>query len=221
MPSEETAAEVHTAMTTLLATRAAALAGGAEPVGWKIGINVVALQEHFGLDGPVVGYLSDVTVIEAGTPVDLTGWQRPMLEVEVAARVGPDGGLAALAPALELVDLDLPFEHIGPILEGNVFHRGVIFGPERAGHGSDLDLTTLEVAVTRSAAVVATGSLTEAPARTIEVVRAFLERHGGTLEPGQRIICGSLITPLPIEPGEQLEVDFGPLGSLTLTLGSN
>ena len=157
-------------MRVLLARRAEALAAGAEPVGWKIGINVAALQEHFGLAGPVVGYLTSATQLEPGAPVDLTGWQRPMLEVEVAARVGPDGALASVAPALELVDLDLPFEHIGPILEGNVFHRGVIFGPELTG----LALAALDVTVGRAGQVVAAGSLTEAPSRTIEVVTDFL-----------------------------------------------
>jgi 2-oxo-hept-3-ene-1,7-dioate hydratase len=202
-------------MRVLLARRAADLANGSEPVGWKIGINVAALQEHFGLAGPVVGFLTSTTVMEPGTTIDLTGWQRPMLEVEVAVRVGPDGGVATLAPALELVDLDLPFEHIGPILEGNVFHRGVVFGPEQAG----LDLPALDVAVERGDKAVAAGSLSEAPARTIAVVRAFLETHGATLDPGQRIICGSLISPMAVEPGDQLQVGFGPLGHMTVSFG--
>jgi 2-keto-4-pentenoate hydratase len=199
-------------MRVLLARRAADLAGGSTPVGWKIGINVAALQEHFGLAGPVVGCLTSATVIEPGTTVDLTGWQRPMLEVEVAVRVGSDGGVGTLAPALELVDLDLPFEHIGPILEGNIFHRGVVLGPEQTG----LDLPALDVAVQRRGAEVAAGSLSEAPARTIEVVRAFLETHGTTLDPGQRIICGSMISPMAVEPGDHLQVGFGPLGDMTI-----
>jgi 2-keto-4-pentenoate hydratase len=200
-------------MQVLLARRADALTAGAEPVGWKIGINVAALQEHFGLAGPVVGYLTSATVAEPGSAIDLTGWQRPMLEVEVAVRVGPDGGAASLAPALELVDLDLPFEHIGPILEGNVFHRGVVFGPEQTG----LEMPALEVAVERAGEVVATGSLAEAPSRTIEVVRDFLDAHGASLDPGQRIICGSMITPMPVEPGQHLAIDFGPLGPMAIS----
>jgi uncharacterized SAM-dependent methyltransferase len=44
---------------------------------------------------------------------------------------------------------------------------------------------------------------------------SFLAAHGGTLAPGDRIIAGSLIAPLPIEPGDQLEVEFGTLGRLT------
>ena len=41
--------------------------------------------------------------------------------------------MAGLAPALELVDLDLPFDDLEPILAGNIFQRGVVFGDEVPG----------------------------------------------------------------------------------------
>jgi 2-keto-4-pentenoate hydratase len=198
-------------MRSLLARRAAELEAGAESVGWKIGFNAKGLQEHFGLDGPVVGYLTDTTVCPAGEAVSLRGWQRPALEVEVAIRVGEDGGVAALAPALELVDL-VPMNELEPILAANIFHRGVVFGPEIPG----ADVRSLAVTVTGgSERLQADGQLTEAPEVTVAVVRSFLAAHGGTLAPGDRIIAGALIAPLPIEPGDQLEVEFGTLGRLT------
>jgi 2-keto-4-pentenoate hydratase len=200
-------------MRALLARRSAALAAGESPVGWKIGINVAALQAHFGLSGPVVGYLTDATVIAPGTPVAISAWTRPALEVEVAVRVGPDGGVAGLAPALELVDLDLGFDDIEPILAGNIFHRGVVFDLEV----ERVDLHALDVEVRRDGEVVATGSLLEPPRVTVEVVRAFLSAHGAVLSPGDRIIAGSMITPLSVAPGEQLDVGFGELGSLAVS----
>ena len=208
----ESSTPVAVGMRTLLERRAQDIAGGATAIGWKIGFNGTAIQEHFGLDGPVVGYMTDAGVLAGGpdAPVSLSGWQGPALEVEVAVRVGPDGEVAALAPALELVDLNLPFDDIEPILAGNVFHRGVIFGPELTG----IDVTDLRVAVTSAGGQVAEGRLTELPAVTIGVVRKFLDAHGAHLAPGDRIIAGSMIAPLSISPGDELSVTFGPLGAL-------
>ncbi|HVB91330.1 MAG TPA: hypothetical protein VND70_04445 [Acidimicrobiales bacterium] len=212
MPENQSRQAVAAGMRALLATRAAEVASGATPVGWKVGINVVAFQEHFGLDGPVVGHLTDATVLEPGRPIDIGGWERPALEVEVAIRIGANGGVASLAPAIELVDLDLGFADIGPILEGNIFHRAVLFGPEVTG----LDIGGLAVGVDRDGARVAEGRLTELPAVTVEVVRSFLQGHGGRLAPGERIIAGSLIAPLAIGAGDDLVVTYGPLGSLAV-----
>ena len=56
--------------------------------------------------------------------------EAPAVEVELAARVGDDGVIAGLGPALELVDLDISFDDIEPVLAGNVCHRHVVFGAE-------------------------------------------------------------------------------------------
>jgi 2-keto-4-pentenoate hydratase len=203
---------VDAGMRALLARRSAELEGGATPVGWKIGFNTPAIQAHFGISGAVVGYLTDTTVMDAGDPIDLSGWQRPALEVEVAIRVGDSGGIGALGPALELVDLNLPFDRLEPILAGNVFHRGVVFGPESEAQ----ELRELAVSVVKGGEQVADGRLRERPEATIGVVRTFLGAHGTRLRPGERIIAGSLIAPMDIAPGDRLDVSFGVLGSLSV-----
>jgi 2-keto-4-pentenoate hydratase len=203
---------VEAGMRALLARRSAELEGGATAVGWKIGFNTPAIQAHFGISGAVVGYLTDTTVMDAGAPIDLSGWQRPALEVEVAIRVGDNGGVGALGPALELVDLNLPFDRLEPILAGNVFHRGVVFGPESEG----ADLRELAVDVVKDGDPVAGGHLRERPDATIGVVRTFLDAHGARVRPGERIIAGSLIAPMDIAAGDHLDVSFGVLGSLSV-----
>jgi 2-keto-4-pentenoate hydratase len=199
-------------MRLLLASRSAELVAGARAIGWKIGINVPALQTHFGLTGPVVGYLTDRTVIPVGQSVDVSQWEHPALEVELAIRVGEAGDVAGLAAAVELVDLDLPFDDIEPILASNIFHRGVIFGQELR----DLALTELRGVVKVAGQVVASGVLKEPPAITVEFVRAFLAERGAILAPGDRIIAGSLIAPMAIGPGDHFVIEFGPLGTIRL-----
>src|ERR1700728_4178682 len=85
------ATAVPRGMRALLARRDAALAAGARPVGWKIGFNTPAIQEHFGLTEAVVGYLTDAGVSPPGATIALTGWGVPAVEDEVAIRVGDDG----------------------------------------------------------------------------------------------------------------------------------
>jgi 2-keto-4-pentenoate hydratase len=210
MPNPPTQVAVTNGMRALLARRTEELEAGATAVGWKIGLSTKGLQDHFGLRGPVVGYLTDATVIAAGADIGIGGWLRPALEVEVAIRVGDDGGVAALAPALELVDLDRPFDRIEPILAQNIFHRAVVFGDEVTG----VALDDLAVAVSMDGTEVADGQLVDAPGDTIDIVRTFLAAHGEELLPGHRIIAGSLITPLTVAPGDRLEISFGVLGSL-------
>jgi 2-keto-4-pentenoate hydratase len=215
MQARPSPAGLDAGMRRLLASRSAALDGGARAIGWKIGFNGPAVQDHFGLTGAVVGYLTDRTVIPVGHQVDVNRWEHPALEVELAIRVGADGAIAGLAAAVELVDLDLPFDDLEPILAGNVFHRGVIFGPEFA----DLRLGELEGVVTVDGQVVARGPLTEPPAVTIEFVQAFLAERGAVLAPGDRIIAGSLIAPMSIGSGDHYDIAFGPLGSMRVDVG--
>jgi 2-keto-4-pentenoate hydratase len=213
MPDQDPTGRVARGMRALLGRRDRELAAGARQVGWKIGFNTAAIQQHFGLTDPVVGYLLDTGVTASGSAVDLTGWSAPAVEVELAIRVGDDGGVGGLAPALELVDLGVSFDDIEPVLAGNICHRGVVFGEEVAG----VDPWATRVTVTKAGAVVAEGDLEEDPATTVAFVRTFLTAHGAALEPGHRIIAGSMVPPVTVAAGDELLVGFGPLGELQIT----
>ena len=213
MADEDTAAAVSRGMRTMLADRDAALAAGAAAVGWKVGFNTPAIQEHFGLTDAVVGYMTDTGVSADGATVSLTGWGAPAVEVELAVRVGDDGAVAGLAPALELVDLDISFDDIEPVLAGNICHRGVIFGDEVPG----VDPWSMVATVTKAGDVVAEGVLVEDPVATLQFVRWYLAFHGAALRPGDRVIAGSVVAPVAVAPGDELHVSFGPLGKLSVS----
>jgi 2-keto-4-pentenoate hydratase len=209
---DATAAAVSRGMRAQLARRDAELAAGATPVGWKIGFNTPAIQEHFGLDDPVVGYMIDTGVSPDGATVSLAGWVAPAVEVEVAIRVGPDGTVAGLGPALELVDLSISFEDIEPVLAGNICHRGVLFGDEVPG----VDPWAMVASVSKGGEAVGEGRIVEDPAATVSFVGSYLAGHGAALAVGDRIIAGSVVAPVAVVPGDQLSVSFGPLGDLSV-----
>ena len=212
MADQDTTASVSRGMRAMLADRDAALAAGAVSVGWKIGFNTPGIQEHFGLTDPVVGYMTDTGVSADGATVSLAGWGAPAVEVELAVRVGDDGAVGGLAPALELVDLDISFDDIEPVLAGNICHRGVIFGDEVPG----VDPWSMAATVTKAGDVVAEGMLVEDPAATLLFVRSYLASHGAALQPGDRVIAGSVVAPVAVAPGDELDVSFGPLGRLSV-----
>jgi 2-keto-4-pentenoate hydratase len=214
MPDADVPIAVSRGMRTLLARRDDELASGARPLGWKIGFNTPAIQEHFGLNEPVVGYLTDTGLFSDGATVSLEGWAAPAVEVEVAIRVGADHGVDGLAPALELVDLGVPFDDIEVVLADNICQRGVVFGEEVPGVDPWGVAATVTKADASGDAVVAAGRISEDPATTTAFVRSYLATHGAELAVGDRIIAGSMVAPVAVAPGDTLSVSFGPLGEL-------
>jgi 2-keto-4-pentenoate hydratase len=198
----------------------AQLAGAPEVIGWKIGLNVPAVQQQLGLERPVVGHLTANRLIEEGSTYSLAGGTRICVEPEVAIHLGEGGDIAGLGPAIEVVDLDPAISELQAILAGNVFHRGVVLGPISTGAGAG-DLEALTATVTRNGTVEQKAGFSETGEHPQDVVRLVSERLalvGRELGAGQVIIAGSLTPLVPVAPGDRVEVDLGPLGALRLSL---
>ena len=212
-------------MTNLHAATAAHLdgwrearAGGAERIGWKIGLNVRAAQERAGIDEPIVGHLTSAGVLADGGEFSLAGAVNPMVEPEVAVRVDRSGAITAIAPAIEVVDMDADIEDIEPVLAGNIFHRAVVFGDEQPL--PEDGLPAAPVRVTRGDALERETDLVEAAGDVrglVDLVARTLAAHDEALESGERIICGTLTPPVAPRPGDTIVNDLGPLGRVTVT----
>ncbi len=203
----------------------ALLAGGAARVGWKIGLTDARVQRGLGLEAPVIGHLTLATTLVPGTSHSLAGATKVGVEPEVAIHLGRDvpadadrayceAAILGLGPALELIDIDGPFDDLERIVARNIFHRGVLFGithPERAG-GSLAGITVRNHVGAQTADAVAAGDLAE----LVRLASRTLGACGERLLVGDRIISGSLTPPVWVEPGDVASVDFGPLGALTL-----
>ena len=198
----------------LLTRRREILTQGAEPIGWKIGFNVSAIQEQLGIDRPVVGFLTTDTLLAPEADWSLEDDGAVVVESEVAVELGPDGrSIAAVLPALELADWpDLELE-IEQILAGNIFHRGVAFGPriETREPGEGRIVVNGETQHTITAA--------EASARLeemVEVVGSRLAAAGEELRHGDRIITGVLAPPHKASPGDEVRLELEAVGSVEL-----
>jgi len=199
-----------------LGERRRQLARDDRPLGWKLGFGTPDAMKRLGTEAPLVGYLLESGRLESGAKIDISQWENARLEPEIVARVGPDGVIAALGPAIELVDPDPRARDPEEILAGNIFHRHVLLGP--VTEGADLEEVRLRVRV-NGEEVAATDDVTDATGELdglVAHVGKTLKAAGASLERGDMIICGSIVAALEIEPGDEVEVRLDPLGRLTV-----
>jgi len=194
---------IETGTEAMLTRRREILAQGAEPLGWKVGFNVPEIQRKLGIDGPLAGFLTTDSLIEGE-------WDEypVVIESEVAVEIGDDGrSIAALLPALEIVDppeLDLEIEQI---LSGNIFHRAVAFGPR---------VETTEPGPGR---ILVNGEeqhsvKSEGLDQMVAAVAARLEAAGEELRPGDRIITGVLAPPHEASEGDTVRLELDEVGNV-------
>jgi 2-keto-4-pentenoate hydratase len=218
---------VRSGIARMLQARSAALRRGERPIGWKLAFGAPTFLERFGLTGPVIGFLTDAGLRPDGSEVPTIGWTRAVAEPEIAAHIGMDvddladieAAIVALGPAIELADIDTPPDDIGAALAGNVYHRAVVLGEadrERAGAVVD----GLTGRVYRDGEVVA--EIDDLEALTgpfLDILRhtaALLQAAGETFGAGEVVILGSVVPPLAVEPGQQIQFEVTSMSPISV-----
>ncbi len=207
-------ADVETGTRAMLARRAEMLDEGAEPIGWKVGFNVPAVQEKLGITAPLAGFLSTAGALADGADF-ATGGARFVCEPEVAVQLGPDARtIVALLPALEVADPpDLSWD-VGSILAGNIFHRAVAFGPRTEGVTPGDARVLVNGEETERVPAERTSAHLEA---MVEAVGRRLEAVGEKLRPADRIITGVLAPPPGVGAGDSVRLEIDGLGAVELS----
>jgi 2-keto-4-pentenoate hydratase len=198
----------------LLTRRRQIVAQAAEPVGWKVGFNIPAIQEKLGLDAPLAGFLTSDGLLENGAEWSLADGGEVVVESEVAVELGDDArSIAALLPALELADPPDLSQDVETILAGNIFHRAVAFGPR------------VETDAPGAARILVNGeeqhsiSAQDAAANLSPMVQAVAERLAAAdqeLRPGEIIITGVLAPPHSARPGDTVRLELEAVGGVEL-----
>lgn len=195
----------------------ATLGSGAHRVGWKIGFNPPAVQDKLGLSEPVVGHLTSATLLGADGSHSIAGADAPKVEPEIAIEIGPGHSIAALAPAIEIVDIPaMPNgpDEVGDVVAANVFHRGVAIGPSSGLTSA----TGVEATLTVNGEVVGTADAGAADLEEIVALAArTLEAAGETLDAGDRVIAGALLPPPDVSAGDRVALDLGAIGSIDVS----
>ena len=152
-----------------------------------------------------------------------------MVEAEVGIVLGRDVlpgtnredatlAIKAFTPALELVDVARPSSNLEEIVKGNLFHEAVIFGAESPEVGN-FSTQEVDARVLRNRAEARVGDPSRIPndiGQLISMIADTLGKFGECLRKGDRIISGSITKPLSVHPGDDIVVDLGKLGQISI-----
>jgi 2-keto-4-pentenoate hydratase len=218
-------------MTAQLAKRRARIAAGEKPLGWKVGLGAPATMQKLGLQAPLVGFLMQRALLASGSTVSLKRYIKPVMEPEIAVCMADDlpagasaeaaaAAIKEIAPAIEIADLDpVPAtDNLDKVLEGDIFQRHVMLGPQTRAGGSVAGLSSRLIRRGREAARTTdpealTGKLTAVVAHVANTLAAFGEK----LAAGDIIITGSITPPVMIEADEtEITHAIDPIGAVSV-----
>jgi len=222
---------IRRGMALQLEARAERVASGARPIGWKVGFGAPAALSRLQLPGPLIGFLTDATLLTSGASVSIGDWVRPVAEPEIAVYVGSrlgDGAdertvrasIRSLGAAIELADVFEETDDVERILASDIFHRGLVLGrPDPSLTGGRLEGLEARVTVDgdRLASTSELEALTGPLLEIVGYVAHYLAQVGGVLDAGDVVIAGSVVPPIPIRPGQELVYQLNPLDAISLT----
>jgi len=211
-------------------------------VGWKLAATSLAGQHHIGVSGPLAGRILAGAAHRTGATVSLRGNHMRVAEAEfgfVMARDLPPRAAAyseadvlaaveAVVPVIEVPNSRFPdFVQAG---EAQLLADLACAGQFAVGDGTGVlwqDISFTEHAVRgqvlRDGCSVLERSGTGAavlgdPRTALTWLVNELSALGITLEAGQMVSTGTCIEPLPIQAGDEVRVDFGVLGKVSVRL---
>jgi 2-keto-4-pentenoate hydratase len=194
-----------------LAERRRLLEAGAERVGWKIALGIEEVERRIGAQ-PVIGYLTSATQLASGGRHPATAAGELRVDAELAVEIGRGGAIGGFAAALELVDLRQGRGSVESVIRANVLHRAFVLG-------SSDDEPARAARVYVDDALRAEGSVDFDVEERVEVAADWLAALGERLEPGDRIITGSIVQ-VPVAPGDEVALELEGLGRLEVAISA-
>ncbi|HEX3363260.1 MAG TPA: hypothetical protein VHS74_19850 [Solirubrobacterales bacterium] len=205
-------------MEKMFARRAEMLAAGATPIGWKLAFGTPVAMERLGTTGPLVGFLTDRTLIAPGGECSIGGWTAPKLEPEIAIHLGAGGhGVAGVSAAIELADADLPPTETEAVLAGDIYHRAVVLDLGAAG---SVPMRPINARIERDGEEIAATDDGESATGKLEDLAAYVVRYldefGESTAEGEVVICGSMVGLLDIAVGQHLTNEVTAVGGVSV-----
>nr|AAG18491.2 2-oxodec-4-ene-1,10-dioic acid hydratase [Sphingopyxis macrogoltabida] len=214
------------------------LAEGRRKIGRKIGLTSRAMQKIANITEPDYGVLLDDMVIADGSTVAPGRFIQPFVEVELAFVLnkdlgGPDvsifdvlGATEWVVPAVEIIDARI--ERIDPetgsqrrvldTIADNAANAGIVVGSSPVRPDA-LDLRWVGVTLLKNSVVEETGvgaGVLNHPAKGIVWLARKLSAWDEYLAAGELVLAGSFTRIVPVESGDQICADYGPLGTINV-----
>ncbi|MDJ0383570.1 fumarylacetoacetate hydrolase family protein [Streptomyces sp. G-G2] len=211
--------EAYAVQDALVARR---LARGERLTGFKLGFTSLAKMRQMGVSDLIHGRLTDRMEIADGGRFDASGLIHPRVEPEVAFLLGdtlrpradPMAAVAAVAPALEVIDSRYDgFRFSLPeVIADNTSAAGYAVGPWCAPG----DLGNLGVLLELDGRLAEAGSTAAVLGHPLRALAAAA-RLAGSLEPGTVVLAGAATAAVPLPPGTHVRATVAGLGSVRFT----
>ena len=214
--------------------RAAAARSGSGTIGWKIAATSRAGQAHIGVDAPLAGRLLGIKAYRDGDRIPAGDLHMAVAEAEFAFRFGrdlPSGGaprsvdevmdvVDALHVAIEIPDSrfdDFASAGAPQLVADFACAEFFVLGPAAPDAWRAVDLASHPVAFRVNGAEASTGSGANVlgdPRIALAWIANDRAERGEPLRAGEVVTTGTCVIPAPIGPGDELEADFGSLGTV-------
>ena len=196
--------------------------------GHKVALTTKAAREHLGVDEPCFGHILDTRIYANGSAVPLAELADPHCEAEIAFFLkdelrGPGvtpvqvmAATQAVLPAIELVDLKVQGEGIRStdVIAHQALHGGVIIGSRMIDLAAN-DLQFEGATVEYNGLLAGSGTGFEVmgnPINPIVWLANKMAEFDDYLKAGEIIISGSMVTPIRVSSGDNIDITFTRLG---------
>ena len=208
--------------------------------GWKIAATSEAGQKHINVDGPLAGRLLAERLYDDGATVSLAGTRMGVCEPEFAFRFAADLAPRAepytvdevLAAVSDLhLTLEIPdsrysdFTLVGAptLIADNACANDLVVGPAAAADWRAIDLSNHPVKGYVDGKIERDGTGANVlgdPRLALTWLVNELSTLGIGVKAGELATCGTCMVPLEIASGDRVTADFGPLGTISVTLAA-
>jgi 2-keto-4-pentenoate hydratase len=209
---------------------------GSPVAGWKIAATSVAGQKHINVDGPLAGRIYASTLVAPGSTVEIGRNNMKVGEAEFAFTFGrnlpPRGAEYSRQEVMAAVDhLRLSFEvpdsryddftKVGAeqLIADTACACWLALGSNVTADWRSIDLAAHAVVAYRNERVAAQGrgsNVLGDPVLALTWLVNEAGRYCGGVKAGQFVTTGTCVPPVAVEPGDNVTMDFGVLGTIGL-----
>lgn len=211
---------------------------GRKPVGHKVGLTSVVMQRAFGIDEPDFGVLLDDMVFHSGDTIPFEKLIEPRIEAELAFKFNKDlphdvtsidqvlECVEYIVPTLELIDFRVKMTDesgkgrtVKDTISDNAANSAIVIGEKHIPLNTDLPWVsaTLRKNGIMEASGVA-GAVLDHPVNSILWLNKKYAELGRQIKAGELVLAGSFIAPIPVQAGDQIEVDYNQFGKIKCSL---
>jgi len=207
---------------------------GQSVVGWKIAATSKAGQAHIHVDGPLAGRLLKNRVVESGSEIPLAGNLMRVAEAEFAFRFRRPlpkreepysasevlEAVESLHPAIEVPDsryVDYTVVGAPHLIADDACACWFLLGEPTNANWRDLVLAQHKVEGHRNGKHACSGigsNVLGDPLIALTWIANEVREFGDGLRAGEFVTTGTCLTPIPVDPGDHVRMDFGALGSI-------